>query len=92
MKNKHQKRIMGLGMQTKLEKSMKGLFGSYRFSKAWLDRKEAIKARVARKIYRVQVRKAERLQALKEGKPIVYSINNKSNWVSKRSKKVIKQN
>lgn len=74
MKNIRAKRALGLSMQTKTERSMKGLFGSFRFSKAWYERSEAIKARVARKIHRVQVRKEERIKALKEGKPVVYSI------------------
>ena len=74
MKNKRPKRAMGKLMQSKNESTMKGIFGSFRYSKAWLMRQDAIKKRVAKKIHRVQVRKAERAQALKEGKPVVYSI------------------
>lgn len=74
MKNSRVKRSLGKSIQTKEEAKRKGILGSYRYSLGWLKRGEAIRARVARKINRVQVRKAERLQALKDDKPVVYSI------------------
>lgn len=65
---------MGLKMQTKEERNRKGLFGSYRFSNAWFRRGEAIRERIAFKARRLSIRKAEREEALKEGKPVVYSM------------------
>lgn len=71
---KNIKRIKALKMQTREERKIKGQFGSPYLSKAWESRTEAIKARIIKQINRLHVRKAERLQALKEGKQVVYSI------------------
>lgn len=82
MKNK--KRKMASKMQNSIERSLKGgkgkaglllnHYGGIFNSNAWLNRKQAIMNRVAKKVERIKIRKAERAQALKEGKPVVYSI------------------
>lgn len=71
---KNKKREIGLKMQTREERRRKGLWGSWRFSEAWNKRRIAITERLEFKARRFSVRKAEREEALKEGKPVVYSM------------------
>lgn len=78
------KKQMAIRMQSKAERLLKGytthqgllgqIMGGPFNSMAWLERKDMIKRRIAKATNRIRVRKAERLQALKEGKQVVYSI------------------
>jgi len=65
---------MGLAMQTKAERLMIGTGGSPFNSISWRQRQKAIQTRITKRVARVQIRKMERLQAEKDGKPVVYSI------------------
>lgn len=53
MKNKRPKRKMALRMQTKVERKIKGVFGSPFYSQAWNNRSAAIKARILKKSTKV---------------------------------------
>lgn len=61
-------------MQTKSERNGSGMYGSPFNSIAWNNRRKAIQDRVKKQVARVKIRKMEREKALKEGKPVVYSI------------------
>jgi hypothetical protein len=74
MRNHNSLRRMAMSMQTKAERLEKGTGGSPFNSKAWNERQKAIGNRIKKATARVQIRKMERLQALKDGKPVVYSI------------------
>jgi hypothetical protein len=74
MKNHKIFKKKAVAMQSKEEKLMKGTLGSPFNSKAWNNKKEGIKKRVIKKIARFKIRKMEREEALKAGKPVVYSI------------------
>lgn len=74
MRNHNSLRSMALSMQTKVERLTSGTGGSPFNSRSWNDRAKAIQTKITKKVARVKIRKMEREQAIKDGKPVVYSI------------------
>jgi hypothetical protein len=74
MRNHQTIRSIAERMQTNAEKLIKGELGSPFNSKAWKSRQKAIENKITKRVARVKIRKMEREQALKDGKPVVYSI------------------
>jgi hypothetical protein len=74
MRNHKSLKKMGLHMQSKIERLTSGTGGSPFNSKSWNERQKAIQNRIKKAVARVQIRKMERLQAIKDNKPVVYSI------------------
>lgn len=74
MRNRKNIRKMAIGMQTRAEKLGTGMYGSPFNSIAYNNRRKAIQDRVKKQVARVKIRKMEREKAIKEGKPVIYSI------------------